>query len=236
MPVNSVGFGPTLAALLEHQAFASGQTVDHYIQGAVAARLVADMSGRDDPQLDDLHNLLAETGVEVPEVLAGHAADQSVIADPRRLEAVARTGLLDSAPNPAFENIVRMAAEALGTQAAALTLLERDRVFLLGAIGLPDDVLTAREAPIGESLAEFAVESGHTLVVDDVKKHPALQSVPFVRDGKAGAYLGVPLVDADGYAVGSLSVWDSRPRHWRSGHVDTLQSFARLAWLRIFEP
>ncbi|WP_197382630.1 GAF domain-containing protein [Mycolicibacterium mengxianglii] len=231
---DGAGFDDPMVEIIARQAAEAGETVAHYIQRAVAARLVSDMSRRADPSLDDLQRRLAGLGVEVADRLQTSGAGHSVVTDPARVAAVTRTGLLDAPHDPAFDRIARTAAEAMGTPSAAVTLLDGKRIFFLSTIGLPAALAAAREVPVGASLAAFAVESGHTLVVDDASTHPTLQALPFVRDGIVGGYLGIPLVNTDGYAVGTVAVWDSGPRAWTTGHVDTLHSFARMAWVRIF--
>jgi GAF domain-containing protein len=78
------------------------------------------------------------------------------------------------------------------------------------------------------------VATDHTMVVEDASSDPTLKDLAFVQDRIVVGYLGIPLINPDGYAIGSLAVWDSKPRHWSTGHVETLHSFARLAWQRIF--
>jgi GAF domain-containing protein len=207
--------------------------VDHYIERAVAARIVADLSRRNDPTLDVFQGRLAEIGLEVSDLVADTHADE-VVTNPDRLRAVEQTGLLDSAPDAAFDRIVRMAAEALGTPSASLSLVDRDRLFILSAVGLDAELAAGRQIPLSSSITRSAVATGHTLVVEDASIDPQLKYLPFVRDHTVVGYLGIPLVNPDGYAIGSLAVWDSKPRHWSTGHVETLHSFARLAWQRVF--
>ncbi|OMC29670.1 hypothetical protein A5740_17310 [Mycobacterium sp. GA-1841] len=231
MSTHDLGFDEPIAAFLEQEARVAGESVQTYIRRAVATRMVDDMSRRRDPQLGVLRGRLIEAGIAPTETAAEGG---SIIADPRRLRAVTETGLLDTKPNPAFDQIVQTAAKALGTPSAALTLLDRDRLFFLSAVGLDADLAAMRELPLGSSIGEFVVEAKHTLVVEDASIHPTLSGISFVENGTIAGYLGIPLINADGYAVGSLAVWDSRPRQWGPGHVETLHNFARMAWMRIF--
>jgi hypothetical protein len=235
MSTHAAGFDPAIAAVLEYEALASGELVEQYIQRAVAARIVADLSRRSDPTLDAFTNRLAEIGLEVSDLVADTRADE-VVTNPARLRAVTQTGLLDSAPDAAFDRIVHMAAEALGVPSASLSLMDRDRLFILSGVGLPDELARTREIPLSSSITRSAVAAGHTLVVEDASIDPQLKYLAFVRDRSVVGYLGIPLIDPDGYAIGSLAVWDSKPRRWSTGHVETLHSFARLASQRVFGP
>jgi GAF domain-containing protein len=49
------------------------------------------------------------------------------------------------------------------------------------------------------------------------------------------AYLGIPLVDHGGNAIGTLCVFDDKPRLWSTGHVQVLTDLAELAAERIFD-
>ena len=40
------------------------------------------------------------------------------------------------------------------------------------------------------------------------------------------AYAGIPLIDADGHALGTLCVIDSQPRHWTTDQVQLLTDLA----------
>ncbi|MET0699962.1 MAG: GAF domain-containing protein [Mycobacterium sp.] len=233
MSTHAAGFDPAIAAVLEHEALASGELVEQYIQRAVAARIVADLSRRNDPTLEAFNTRLAEIGLEVSDLVVDTRADE-VVTNPARLRAVARTGLLDAPPDPAFDRIVHMAAEALGAPSASLSLMDRDRLFILSSVGLPADLAESRELPLSSSITRSAVAAGHTLVVEDASIDAQLKYLPFVRARAVVGYLGIPLIDPDGYAIGSLAVWDSKPRHWSTGHVETLHSFARLAGQRVF--
>ncbi len=57
-----------------------------------------------------------------------------------------------------------------------------------------------------------------------------------VRSGAIVAYLGIPLIDPDGNAIGTLCVFDDKPRLWGTGHVQVLSDLAQLAVERIFGP
>lgn len=228
------GFDQAFAEQLERAARAAGESVQTYVQRAVAGRMIDDLARRDDPQLESLREQFAAAGIRPHEVTGALGGASAMASDPRRLRALADTGLLDAPPDPAYDRIVQTAAEALGTPAAALTLLDRHRLFFVSAIGIAPALAAARELPLGGSIAQFVVESEHTVVIEDARNHPSLANLSFVLDGSVIGYLGVPLINPDGYAVGSLSVWDGQPRLWGTGHVETLHNFARMTWLRMF--
>jgi GAF domain-containing protein len=74
------------------------------------------------------------------------------------------------------------------------------------------------------------------LVLEDARIDPVFMKHPVVRSGAVIAYLGIPLIDHDGHAIGTLSVFDDKPRLWGTGHVQVLSDLAQLAVERIFGP
>lgn len=224
------GFDDWLNGMLVEQAAKAEQSVDDYVAQAVAARLMADVTRRNDEYADLLAHL-SETGIVIPEQSHG---PNSVITDPKRLQALHATGLLDAPRERVYDRIADMAATALGAPVAAVTLVDRDRQFFVAMHGSPGDSPGSRETPINRSVCQYAIASGEPLMIADARTDPVLKYNPAVTDGTVVSYLGIPLIDDQDHAVGTLCVWDTDPRDWTSGHVNTLRDLAHLASDRIF--
>jgi GAF domain-containing protein len=112
-------------------------------------------------------------------------------ADPDRVKAVRATGLLDSDATPDFDLLARLAAQVLNAPVALVSLVDADREFFKSCLGLPEPWASQWEAPLTHSICPHTVASGERLLV----------------------------YDADGHAVGTLCVIDSRPRQWTSHRV-----------------
>src|SRR5687768_9072243 len=123
-----------------------------------------------------------------------------------RLAAVARTFLLDTPPEEAFDRLTRMAARLLGAPVSLITLVTEDRQFFKSAMGLPEPWASRRSAPLSHSFCRQVAVSGQPLIVEDTRRHPLLRTNPAVREFGWIAYAGVPLVLGDGHVVGSFSV------------------------------
>ena len=76
--------------------------------------------------------------------------------------------------------------------------------------------------------------NGSALIIEDARIDPVFKNHVAVRDGSVVAYLGIPLVDHDGNAIGTLCVFDDKPRLWSTGHVQVLSDLAALAAERMF--
>jgi PAS domain S-box-containing protein len=151
----------------------------------------------------------------------------------QRLAAVARTALLDTPPEEAFDRLTRMAARLLGAPVSLLTLITDDRQFFKSAMGLPEPWASRRSAPLSHSFCRQVVVTGAPLVVEDSRRHPLLRGNPAVRELGWIAYAGVPLVTRDGWVVGSFSVVDGMPRLWSERDVALLHDLAACAAAEI---
>lgn len=56
--------------------------------------------------------------------------------EPGRLAAVQATGLLDTPPEDAFDDLVALASEILGTPIALITLVDADRQWFKAKLGI----------------------------------------------------------------------------------------------------
>lgn len=126
-----------------------------------------------------------------------------------RRQALSRCGSVDSHTEPAYDNIVRVAAEACGTPIAAITLITAEHLCIKAAYGVRD----AGRMPRALTFCDHAIRSIVPLEVHDAGldarfvDHPMVAREPHVR-----YYYGHPLLDANGHALGALCVLDHAPR------------------------
>lgn len=128
----------------------------------------------------------------------------------QRLAALLRHRLLDSIPDQSFEAITRCVTLGTGAPTAVISLVDANRQWFMCKVGLE-----ASETPREISFCGHAICERQPLVVPDSLKdprfadNPLVTGTPFVR-----AYLGVPLITADGYALGTLCAIDHKPKYW----------------------
>ena len=97
---------------------------------------------------------------------------------------------------------------------ALVPLIEDDRQFFKACVGLPEPWASARQTPLSHSLCQHVMVARQPLAIGDTGRDALARDNPLVRELGLAAYLGVPLIDASGYALGSLCVADHRPREW----------------------
>jgi len=133
-------------------------------------------------------------------------------------------GVLDTPPEQAFDDLVRIAARLCGTPIALVTLLDPDRQWFKANFGLAQ-----RETPRAHAFCAHAVlEPNRLMVVEDASQDPRFASTPMVAGHPhLRFYAGAPLVLAEGVAVGTLCVCDTLPRQLDEGQRDALSALAR---------
>ena len=150
----------------------------------------------------------------------------SRIDDEQRLRTLRDSGLLDTPSEEAFDRLTRLATRILGIPVALVSLVDRDRQFFKSCVGLPEPWATKRETPLSHSFCQHTVTTGAELVIDDARLHPELRHNMAVPDLGVIAYAGIPLIDRDGFVLGTLCAIDEKPRHWTASQVDLLKDIA----------
>ena len=125
-----------------------------------------------------------------------------------RLDVLYRYDILDTAPEQAFDDIVRVAAQVCRAPMAAVSLIDEARTWFKAEVGL-NMVEAARDA----SLCAHAIKQNGLVVVPDASIDPVLRHYDLVTGPPhlrfyAGAVLNAP----EGPPLGSLCVIDIEPR------------------------
>lgn len=152
--------------------------------------------------------------------------DYPVHADEaRRLRSVARSGLLDTAPDPAFDRITWLASRVAGAPTAAIALLTSRRQWFKSRQGL-----ALEETPRGWAICSHAVLGDGLLLVEDARRDDRFRSNPLVLgEPHIRFYAGQPLRGPDGQVLGTLCVFGSEPRGLSVIEADGLRALAALA-------
>src|SRR5215469_11873403 len=140
-----------------------------------------------------------------------------------RLEALRRYGILDTLPEPDFDDLASLAARICGTPTALITLVDADRQWFKAKVGLD-----ATQTPRDVAFCAHAILHSDLLVVPDAttdqrfSTNPLVTGPPHIR-----FYAGAPLMSPDGHALGTLCVIDQVPRQLAPEQADTLRTLSR---------
>ena len=134
-----------------------------------------------------------------------------------------------------FDRYARMVRRALDVPVALVSLVEDARQVFVGADGLPEPHATVRHTPLSHSFCQYVVQDARPLVITDARLDVRLQDNPAIPDLDVVAYAGVPLRDAAGKAIGSLSAIDPEPRAWTDEELSALEDLAEACTAELVQ-
>jgi PAS domain S-box-containing protein len=143
--------------------------------------------------------------------------------EPGRLRALDEYDVLDAEPEPALDDLAHLAAAVCQAPAGLVSLVGAERQWCKGASGM-----RPLELPRAGSFCAHVVAQRDVFVVEDARAddrfcaHPLVAGPPGVR-----FYAGAPIVTPDGHVLGSLCVFDTRPRDLEPGARAALAVLAR---------
>ncbi len=140
-----------------------------------------------------------------------------------RLAALAELQILDTAPEPEFDNLVDLAARTSETPIALISLVDRDRQWFKARVGID-----ARETPREFAFCAHAILEDGPFVVPDATVDPRFADNPLVVGApNIRFYAGMTLTSETGYRLGTLCVIDDRPRQASPELRGSLTALAR---------
>lgn len=146
------------------------------------------------------------------------------VDETQRQRALDALHIVGSLPEPAYDDIVKVAAAVCGTPMALVTLIDRDRQWFKARTGL-EGVQTERNVAV----CDHAIRQPTQLMeVGDLSQDARFADNPVLKDLGARFYAGMPLVTESGAAVGSVCVVDLNPRELSPTQREALQALARL--------
>ena len=125
-----------------------------------------------------------------------------------RLNALALTGILDTAPETSFDAITRLAAEYFKADTVLLGFADESRVWIKSYWGEP-----VRELPRKHSIFERVLAEDGPVVVSNINDDPVYQErrVP-LRRLEALSFASAPVRTSDGKILGVLTIFSCEPR------------------------
>jgi PAS domain S-box-containing protein len=148
-----------------------------------------------------------------------------------RLAALLSYDVLDTPPEPQFDDVVQLARTVCRAPVALVSLVAADRQWFKARAGL--DV---HETPLNQSVCAHAIKEHEILIVPDLtqdertKDNTLVTGPPHIR-----FYAGAVLRTLDGEALGALCVIDDKPRPdgLTAAQTEALLALARQTMLLL---
>ncbi|MGW0823475.1 GAF domain-containing protein [Streptomyces sp. NPDC002845] len=153
---------------------------------------------------------------------------------PARVRRLRRLGLGEHA-EPAFDAFAARLAEVASAPYAMVNFIDENRQFFAGLHtrerarwgGGETAVFGAdRYLARDHGFCPHVVVRRKALVLEDVSEYPRFAGNPIVDDYGIRSYLGAPLLDRTGIALGTVGVVDVEPRPWGRAGLETIKAMA----------
>ena len=124
-----------------------------------------------------------------------------------RIEALNQYEVMNSAPDPALDDITRLTAQICETSIAAVSLVGSDRIWLRSRVGL-----VSTEVSLGSLPCETTILGDSVYEISDARRDPDYAPDGIVMEGRAYCfYAGAPLTTPGGIASARCWCWTVIP-------------------------
>ena len=147
----------------------------------------------------------------------------------RRLASLRALRILDTDPDERFDRITRLASALFNAPIALVSLVDENRQWFKACYGL-----NVKETSRDAAFCAHVVHDREPMVVPDTFLDARFAENPLViGEPRIRFYAGYPLILNDGACIGTLCVFDTRPRPLEGADLARLRDLADLAMQEI---
>ncbi|WPU93520.1 PAS domain S-box protein [Mucilaginibacter sabulilitoris] len=146
---------------------------------------------------------------------------ENSIIEKERLAALRSYHVLDTLPEKEYDAITRLTSYICNVPGAFITLIDADRQWLKSKFGAG-----MGEIPRAGAFCNHTILNDDILEIEDTLQDDTFKDNIFVTTQNVRFYAGAPLIDPDGYHLGSLCVIDTVPHLLSPEQRDALRILA----------
>ncbi|MCF4966381.1 GAF domain-containing protein [Nostoc sp. CMAA1605] len=140
----------------------------------------------------------------------------------RRLTSLHSYDILDTPPAEVFDNLVQLAAEIFDIPIVVIGFIDAEREWFKAKQGINES-----EIPRNISLGSHVVAIKKLLVIPDILQDEQFGNNSLIlSNSHVRFYAGVPLINADGFAIGCLAIMDFVTRQFNYKMPSILEKLA----------
>jgi PAS domain S-box-containing protein len=143
--------------------------------------------------------------------------------DAERLATLYSYGILDTPPEQGYEDVTALATYLCAAPYSTITFVDQDRQWFKSEAGFGTN-----ETGRADGFCACAILQPETFIVEDTLLDPRFAQNPFVLGGpRIRFYAGAPIVATNGHVLGTVCVFDNRPRQLSAAQIAALEALAR---------
>lgn len=140
----------------------------------------------------------------------------------KRISALRSYDILDTLPEKEYDAIARLASYICQAPLAFITFIDDDRQWFKSKVGYDIDFI-----PRADSFCRHTILEDHLVEVPDATQNKLFCETEMVTGNFAiRFYASAPLIDPEGHRIGTLCVFDQKPKHLSDEQRDALTTLA----------
>ncbi|HEY9367291.1 GAF domain-containing protein [Streptomyces sp.] len=154
---------------------------------------------------------------------------------PTRVRRLRQLGIGER-PEAVFDEFAKKLAEVTAAPYTMVNFIDENRQFFAG-LHTPNGPQSVSDVGTGAGAVSRYMDRDHgycphvvvrrkALVLEDVCDYPRFAGNPVVDEIGIRSYLGAPLIDRTGVALGTICVVDTEPRPWGRPGLETIKAMA----------
>lgn len=142
-----------------------------------------------------------------------------------RLRAVRQYPAFGSPAEAGYDELADLAAQITASPIAFVNIVEEAKGWFKAKHGLPPELT---EVPRGSVCCAHAICRNDILIVPDLSLDARFKDLPFIgSEPFLKFYAGMPLINTQGFALGTLCVMDFQPRQMEFEQAEAVRRLAR---------
>lgn len=142
----------------------------------------------------------------------------SINNEKERLKILSSYKVLDSEPEADYDNINKLVAMICDVPVSLISIMDENRFYFKSSLGV-----SLHEASRDISFCNHAVLETDVMVVNDARLDYRFKDNVLVKQNKVVFYAGVPLMNNEGFVLGSICVYDYKKRHLDDQQKESLR-------------
>ena len=154
---------------------------------------------------------------------------QTIQNEDQRLKQIDSYQILDTASESDYDNINMLVAMICDVPISLIQILGKEKFHMKSKLGVDIE-----EINLNASFCKYTIKDDKLLEVEDARKDHRFKDNPIVTQQKALFYAGIPLINKEGYTLGTICIYDYRTKRLDEEQKEAMRILATQV-VNLFE-